>query len=70
MRLVWFVLLAQVWTRFKIGELNIWKLFCRVWNLGCKINETSVACDIGPSVNPFQNRGNSTYENCFVGFEI
>jgi hypothetical protein len=31
---------------------------------------TSVACDIGPSVNPFQNSGNSTYENCFVVFRI
>ncbi len=36
----------------------------------CKINETSVVCPVGPSVNLFQNRGNSTYENCFVKFEI
>ncbi len=31
-------------------------------------SNTNVACAIGPSVNPFQNRENSTYENCFVRF--
>ncbi len=36
----------------------------------CKINEISVFCAVGASVNPFQNRGNSTYEDCFVRFEI
>jgi hypothetical protein len=35
-----------------------------------KIDETSVVCGVGPRVNPLQNRGNSTYENCFVRFEI
>ncbi len=28
--LVWFVLLAQVWTIYKIGKLNMWTLFCNV----------------------------------------
>jgi len=28
---------------------------------------TTVACCIGSSANLFENRGNSTYENCFVG---
>jgi hypothetical protein len=30
----------------------------------------SVACVVGSSVNPFQNRKNSTYENCFVTFWV
>ncbi len=29
-RLVWPVPLAQVWTHYKIGELNMWTLFCNV----------------------------------------
>ncbi len=28
--LVWPVLLAQVWTHYKIGKLNMWTLFCNV----------------------------------------
>jgi hypothetical protein len=28
--LVWPVTLAQVWTHYKIGKLNMWKLFCNV----------------------------------------
>jgi len=30
-RLVWHVPLAQVWTHYKIGKLNMWTLFCNVW---------------------------------------
>ncbi len=29
--LVWPVPLAQVWTHYKIGKLNMWRLFCNVW---------------------------------------
>ncbi len=28
--LVWLVLLAQVWTHYKIGKFNMWALFCNV----------------------------------------
>jgi hypothetical protein len=31
---------------------------------------TNVACVVGQSVNMFQNRGNSTYENYFVRLRI
>ncbi len=27
---MWHVLLAQVWTHYKIGKLNMWTLFCNV----------------------------------------
>jgi hypothetical protein len=36
----------------------------------CILMYTSVVCVIGPNVNPFQNRENSTYENCFVWFKM
>jgi hypothetical protein len=29
-KLVWPVPLAKVWTRYKIGKLNMWTLFCNV----------------------------------------
>jgi hypothetical protein len=31
LRLMWHVLLAQVWTRYKTGKLNMWTLFCNVY---------------------------------------
>jgi hypothetical protein len=30
MLLVWSVTLAQVWTHYKIGKLNMWTLFCNI----------------------------------------
>ncbi len=30
LKLVWLVPLAQVWTHYKIGKLNMWTLFCNV----------------------------------------
>jgi hypothetical protein len=29
-RLVWLVPLAQVWTHYKLGKLDMWTLFCNV----------------------------------------
>jgi hypothetical protein len=41
-----------------------------LWQMLSSFTYTSVACAIGPSVNPLQNRMNSTYEQYFARYLV